>query len=331
MECWLVKIVVAFLISFLSVLILVPYVCALAIRLRFVDIPDGIVKTHDKVTPYLGGIAVWIGFTSALLCTFPWVENFFVLFVGYTILLFVGLIDDLVALKPYQKILGQGVATLCFLHAGLYLKGQLFAHWWSIPLSALWILSVINAFNLVDVMDGLATLLALQAVFSFFIFALYMNLPVVALLLSCAIGSLCAFLWYNWPVAQIYLGDAGALFIGGFLATMPFLFNWGDYTPLGYGVPIIIIAIPLLELTSLILIRSYKGIPFYKPSPDHFAHYLLKKGWKNDCILIYTLILSIILFCSSFAFLTHILSFIELLCIAIFFIVGWFVALFYKR
>ena len=90
------------------------------------------------------------------------------------------------------------------------------------------------------------------------------------------------FLYFNKTPAKIYLGDAGSLLIGGLLATIPFMIPWGTYTIFGFLTPVIILGVPLVEVASLIIIRTYKKIPFYFGSPDHFAHYLFDQGWTKN-------------------------------------------------
>jgi UDP-GlcNAc:undecaprenyl-phosphate GlcNAc-1-phosphate transferase len=328
---FLLKPFFALLISFLVTFYMVPICIKIAYKLRFLDEPDGAIKVHKQATPYMGGVAVYMGFLTAFCLTIPFESTMLLFFAGSTLLLFIGLIDDLIPLQPYQKFFGQIFATLCFLKAGFYLKAQFFSNLWSLPISALWILSLINAFNLVDVMDGLATLLALCATGSFLLIALYFNQISIMILLCCLMGPLLAFLWYNRPTAQIYLGDAGSLFIGGLLATVPFLFSWGAYNLSGYLTPVIILAIPLLELTALVLIRTYKGIPFYLGSPDHFSIYLQKNGWSKQEILGYIGVLSATLFFIAFLFLTNILTFSGLALSAALFLALWIRCLLSKR
>lgn len=328
MNVFVLKMIFAFIASLSITFRLVPFLCSLAFRLQFVDVPDGKIKTHTKTTPYLGGVAVYIGFIFAASLTLPVYSDVCSLLIGSTILLIIGLIDDLIVLAWYQKLLGQLVAVACFLKAGFYLKEEFFYNFWNIPISCLWILSIINAFNLVDVMDGLASTLAIGASSTFLVLALYFQLPEVALLLVAFIGALLGFLWYNRPNAVIYLGDAGSLFIGGFLATIPFLFSWSAYNQYGFLTPMVILAIPLLELASLIVIRIYKRIPVYLGSPDHFAHYLLRKGWGKTTILEYVFFLSILLFVSSFLFATNYLSLFLLLGLGMLFLLFWVIILF---
>ena len=326
-----VKFFFSFLLSFLVSFYLVPIISSVAIRLNILDVPDGRVKKHKKPTPYLGGVAIYVAFITSLALTFPFENQMFAFFVGSTLLLFVGLIDDLVPLRPQQKFAGQIIAALCFLRAGFSLKTHFFMNLWALPISLFWMLLVINAFNLVDVMDGLATTLASCATFSFFIIALYFGQTSVALLLAALLGALLAFFWYNKPNASIYLGDAGSLFIGGLMAAVPFMIHWGKYHWYGYLSPVIILAVPLLEVSTLVLVRTYKKIPFYLPSPDHFSIYLQHNGWSKWEILGYVALMSTVLFVASFLFLTGIIGWTILLLAAAAFLVVWGFLLSRKR
>ena len=327
----IIKSIFSFFISFLLTFYLIPFFCAVAQRLNFLDVPDGKIKNHAKPIPHLGGLAIFIGFLVALALIFPFQNTLFLFFVGATLLLFVGLVDDFFVLKPSQKFFGQIIATLCFLKAGLYSKEHFFYNYWNIPISALWILTVINAFNLVDVMDGLASLLAIFSTLAFLVIGYHFNHASLVILLSAFLGPLLAFFWYNKPSATVYLGDAGSLFIGGFLATIPFLFSWGTFNSYGFLTPIIILAVPLLEVTCLILIRSYKKIPFYKGSPDHFSLYLQKKGWSKYQILMLISVIGIILNITAFLFVKNILPLAALIVSAGIFLLGWISLILPKR
>lgn len=321
----------ALLIAFLFSLYFVPMFCKIAYKLNFVDKPDGKLKKHKKPTPYLGGFAIYFSFLLTLALIFPFESKMLLFMVGSTLLFLVGLIDDLAALKAHQKFLGQVVAVICFLKAGFYLKEPFFlSNYWSIPVSFLWMIGIINSFNLVDVMDGLATLLAITATGSFLVLAFYFNLYPTSVLLSIFLGVLCGFFVYNRPPAKIYLGDAGSLFIGGFLATIPFLFPWGLYNTHGYFTPVVILGIPLLEVTSLVLIRLYKKIPIHLGSPDHFSLYLQRKGWSKNEILAYITFLSIVQLIASCLFVVNKISVGGLIGIGLIFLIVWVKTIFYR-
>ena len=326
------KLFFSFLLSFLFTIYLIPILCTLAVRFKILDFPDGVIKKHKKAIPYLGGVAIYFGFITSLAMTFPFENKMFLFLVGSTLLLFIGLIDDLIAMSPHQKFFGQMIATFCFLKAGFYLKQHFFFNnIWNVPISFIWILAVINAFNLVDVMDGLAATLAGCATTTFLVIAIYLGHNELAILLSAFLGALIGFFMYNKPDAKIYLGDAGALFIGGFLATVPFLFDWGTYHSYGYLTPIIILAIPLLEVGTLVLIRLYKRIPFYQGSPDHFSIYLQKRGWSKYKVLSYVIFMSFGLALFSFLFFTKKVYFSVIFAAATIFLAIWYFLLFSKR
>ena len=279
----------------------------------------------------MGGLAVYCGFIVGLALTMPFENRIYLLLIGTMLILFVGLIDDLFVLKPYQKLFGQCFVAFCFLRAGFYLKEHFFYNIWNMPLSFLWILTIMNVFNLIDVMDGLATVVAISASVTFIGIALLLNHGGVVILLTSFLGALCGFLWYNRPSARMYLGDAGSLFIGGFLAVVPFFFDWGTYNRYGYLTPIIILAIPLLECVSLIVIRWYKGIPFYMGSPDHFSSYLQSYGWSKVSILCYITLLSLYLGVAAISFFMGTISLFTALLLGVIFLGIWTFFLYFPR
>lgn len=321
MAAYVLRFCFALIFSFLVTLYLVPILSKVACRLGVMDMPDGHLKCHNKPVAYLGGLSLYLGFLITALLVLPLEHRFFMFILASTLLLFIGLLDDLVALLPAQKFFGQIIATLCYLKAGLYLKESFLSHSLNVWFSFWWFLIVINAFNLIDVMDGLASIIALFVALTLLLFAALFKQYILVLLLVSFIGAVGGFFVYNRPPARVYLGDAGSLFIGGFLASVPFTISWSEYNYWGYLSPLIIFAIPLLELASLILIRLYKGIPFYQGSPNHFCHYLLRKGWSKVRILWYCAILSVVLASIVYLFFYSRITLVETLfsLVALFF------------
>ena len=291
---------------------LVPIMIKTAHKLKFLDVPDGKIKFHAQTTPYLGGVAIFVPFIATLGLVFPIANHILWFLLGTTLLFFIGLIDDLAVLKPYQKFAAQIIAMLCFLKGGFSLRTQFLSHFVSLGFSAFWILSVINAFNLIDVMDGLSSSVAITATGVFFCFALFTGQYTLSLLLLCFAAPVMAFLWYNKPPARIYLGDAGSLFIGGYLAAMPLFFSWSAYNVLGYLVPLFIFAVPLLEITALVVIRTYLGIPFYHGSPHHFSMFLKARGWSVGAIDFFAATTTLLFSAVGFAFLFQQISLLTL-------------------
>jgi len=324
---------------------LVPVMIHAAQKLHIFDVPDGKIKNHSAPVPYLGGVAIYIAFIIVLALIFPLEAHLLWFVLGITLLLFIGLIDDFKVLTPLQKLGGQFIAVACFLKGGFALKSRFFGGYINIIASAFWMLSVINAFNLVDVMDGLAGVLALITASSFLIIAIVVKQYMLSLFLTTLLGALCAFLWYNRPSARIYLGDAGSLFVGGFIAATPLLIHWTEVlnwyhslplvasgsvlleTGVSALVPVLLVGVPLLEVVSLIVIRKWKGLPFYSGSPHHFALYLRRKGWSVYKVLLFAGAFAGILSSLALLFLFGVISFSSLSWVLGFFLVGWMITI----
>ncbi|MFH1832325.1 MAG: MraY family glycosyltransferase [bacterium] len=328
MQVIIIRHLFSFIFSFLFAFYLVPLLAKSAEQLGFLDKPDGKIKVHKTPVPYLGGLAIYCCFIATLGLAYPFANNALWLLLGTTLLLLVGLIDDLKALRPGQKFFGQILAVLCFFKGGYSLKTEFFSSGFNLFISGFWMLSVINAFNLVDVMDGLASTIALVASISLFVIALIFGQYDASLLLAPFIGALLAFFLYNKPPASIYLGDSGSMFIGGFLSAMPFFLNWSSKSFDAYYAPAIILGIPLLEVFFLVIIRTSLGLRFYNGSPHHYCIYLQKKNWSKNKILLFTAAMGILLSNLAFLFLFQIISFWFLIALGAIFFALWCFAIF---
>lgn len=309
--------------SFLITLFSTPLCIQLARHLNFFDVPDGTIKLQKTGVPYLGGLAIFLGVFFSLLVTNALQLLPISIIAGLFLLLLLGLSDDIFVLTPQQKFLGQLIAVSFFITAEFYLKTEFASSWWRLPLSMLWMLTIINATNLVDIMDGLASCIALGILIPYLVIAILFEQSMLMQLVASFVGAIAAFLCYNKPQALIYLGDSGALFLGGALAIVPFLLSWGAHTAYGMIIPFIIAALLLLEVVGLIIIRLYKGIPFYKASPDHFKNYLQKNNWECSKILCWTLFLSTITGITSVIFALNYVSFWQTIVLGMVYIIVW--------
>lgn len=299
---------VCFLISFLASFILTPFFTYVARSVGLIDNPDAIIKLHKNPVPYLGGVAICLSTLFPLL----WVDNIYVLFFfSITLLGLLGLIDDIYILKPQYKLAGQAVIASYILYNLSAISGVHFLHTpFHYLVAFFWILTVVNAVNLIDVMDGLATLVAIFTSTTFFLLLYYYDASnSINLFLLSFLGAACAFFWYNKPQASIYLGDTGSLYIGGFLSVIPFFIPFNTCTEYGFFGGVTILGIPLIELVSLISIRWYHNLSPYKGSRHHFCHYLQKKGWSRTHILIFV---ATIHFFLSMISIGYVLNFIDL-------------------
>lgn len=313
----------AFFTSFFIAIYFLPLLIQVAFKLNIIDVPNNTLKKHDKNTPYLGGLGIFIGFVFAVSLLLPFENNMFLFLAGCILLILIGLIDDIIALTPLNKLIGQILAVICFLKGGIYLKSNFFSNIFNIVISFFWLLTIINTFNLIDVMDGLCSLVALVASLSFLFFAIFQSNFQAAILLSAFAGAVLAFFLFNKPPAKIYMGDTGSLFLGGFLASIPLTVSWSDYNQFGFLIPIIILGIPLLELTSLILIRLYKKIPFFRGSRDHFSHYLIDKNYTKKHILAFVVACCLLFFFMTYFFYFNLINLQWLLFFGLIFTIFW--------
>lgn len=324
----LIALVFAFLVTFL----LTPILIYLAKIYHIFDLPDGRLKKHGNAVPYLGGLAVYLGFLSsiALFCKSNLWAHLAPILLLTTFLLFLGLWDDLYVLSPRIKLSGQIVAVGLCLLANFLLGGDLcYRTTTEMFLLILWFLTIINAFNLIDVMDGLASTVAIMFCAALIFFALINQNYLLVLLLCSLIGAIGAFLYYNFPPAKIYLGDSGSLMMGGLVAYLPFIVNWNTYNKLGFILPIVLLAVPLLELTGLIVIRCYKRLPIYLGSPDHFSHYLQRKGWGRKQIINLIICCAILFTVSSISFFLNLINASMLILMAVGFNFLWYWLVFF--
>jgi len=294
-----------------------------AIRYNVIDHPDGKLKTHREPVAYLGGLAIFTGFVITLAIFFPNTKEVSMLF-PLALLLLLGLFDDLFPLSPLLKFAGQIVASIVFVRIGYQIPLYFLPTYLNQALSLLWFLTIINAFNLIDIMDGLAVSLGIATITSFLVFSIMLHQHALALFLVIILGCLCAFIYYNRDPATIYLGDAGSLFLGGYIAACPFLIDWTIISPVGIVAPIIILMIPLLEISQLIVIRTIKKIPFYRGSKDHFALYLLRNGWTKIAIVDYVCVIAILLFFIAKWLVFDEVSLYSIFLLFVLFLIIWF-------
>ena len=242
-----------------------------ALQLGIMDRPDGKLKKHDDAVPYFGGIAVYSAFllTVGLLTDFGH-ETLGLLLSG-SIALMVGLIDDFGVLNPAQKLVGQTLAALVLVKSGTYIKLTFLPVWLAVPLTILWILAVMNALNIIDIMDGLASGVSVIAALSIAIANFMSGRNSIAFLSIVLAGAVLGFLRHNFHPAKIYLGDAGSLFIGFMLAALSMNAGYTRVNLLAVISPVLILGIPLFDLFLVMYIRWRNGNPVMKGSPDHFA------------------------------------------------------------
>jgi UDP-GlcNAc:undecaprenyl-phosphate GlcNAc-1-phosphate transferase len=272
--------IVTFVLSIILSLYLTPVMRRAALQFGIIDKPDGKLKKHKKPMPYLGGIAIYLSFLLALAFSFAPEFNKEVLglLLAGTIVLLLGFIDDLGFLKTWVKFAGQLIAVLVLVKSGIYIKLVFLPIYVSIPLTFVWLVGMMNAFNIIDVMDGLAAGVAFFASVAFFFVALLNGRIMIAIVAITLAGSLLGFLRYNFTPARIYMGDTGSMFLGLMIGAMAMIGSYTEKNFLGFLAPLVILGVPIFETFQVMFARWRKGIPVVQGSPDHYALRLRAAG-----------------------------------------------------
>jgi len=276
--------------AFLIALVLTP-ICRDVFRsYGVVDQPDGARKVHRYPIPRVGGMAIAISYLLSYMMVRPetgsplaqQISLVWRLLPGAAVAFSVGLLDDLFDLRPWIKLLGQlaaaGLACLGGVRI-LSIGGAPTNAWWNIPLTILWVLVCMNAFNLVDGLDGLAAGAGLFAIVTVFAAALIQHNMILAVATFPLAGALLAFLCYNFNPATIFLGDSGSLLIGFLLGCYAAIWTNKSATLLGMTAPLMALSIPLLDVALAIARRFLRRQPIFTADRAHIHHRLLDRGF----------------------------------------------------
>ncbi|HEY5297094.1 MAG TPA: MraY family glycosyltransferase [Verrucomicrobiae bacterium] len=301
---------VAFAGAFLTSLLLLPLWRKWCLRKNLVDDP-GHRKIHDTPIPLAGGFAVLTAilfplFMGAIFLKFGVVkissENLIAhglerrgpelvaLAFGAIMITILGWLDDKHELKPLPKFIGQFliallVATVCK-RITLFVPNIFFSY----AITILWLLTLINAFNFIDNMNGLCAGLGAIGATQFFIFAGASGEYLVALVALLTCGALLGFLPWNFPNARAFLGDAGSHLVGyllAVLAILPHFYTKQNPHPLAVLTPLFVLAIPLIDLAQVVCLRTFNRKPFWIGDTNHLSHRLVRAGLtRTQAVLI---------------------------------------------
>jgi len=290
--------------GFLAALNVTPLVRDLALRFGVVDHPDNRRKLHRQPMPRVGGVAIFASYLLAFGATafgfqdvhrvLPGGSMAVGLLASLTIIFATGLLDDLINLKPWQKLGGQILAALtaCFFGVQIHLfRGHTLDSWFSIPFTIIWLIGCTNAFNLIDGLDGLAAGVGLFATITTIIAALTQHDVGLCVATIPLAGCLLGFLRYNFNPASIFLGDCGSLSIGFFLGCCGVLWGQKSATLVGMAAPLMAMAIPLLDVCVSIVRRFLRNQPIFAADRRHIHHLLLDRGFtpKRAALVLYGL------------------------------------------
>jgi UDP-GlcNAc:undecaprenyl-phosphate GlcNAc-1-phosphate transferase len=291
-------------------LLLTRWVRSLATRNGLLDQP-GARKAHDTPKPRLGGVAIYLSFTTTVVVGFvlaPWLASIpefrtllpeatealreawsvrsplLGLLLGGTIMFLVGLADDLLgerfptSWKFGAQIVAASVAVACGIRVDFAGNDVV-----NVLLSILWIVGISNAFNLLDNMDGLTAGVAAVSASVFLINAAELSEIFICFILAALLGTLVGFLRFNFPPASLFMGDSGSLFLGFILSSLTILEHYvssASSSLFPVLMPPLVLAVPLLDTLSVIYIRISEGRPVHVGDRCHLSHRLVRCGFS---------------------------------------------------
>jgi UDP-GlcNAc:undecaprenyl-phosphate/decaprenyl-phosphate GlcNAc-1-phosphate transferase len=291
----------AFASALVTTFVTLPFWRNWCLRTRLVDDP-GHRKIHESPIPLAGGLAVLTGLlvplnAAIVLLKFDFIRSanaeallyglnkralqLAAIAIGAVAITLLGVLDDKHELRPLHKFTGQLLIALLIAAAGvritLFVPNVAFSY----VATILWLLTVINAFNFMDNMNGLCAGLGAIAAGWFAAFAAMSNQYLVALIALLVFGALLGFLPHNFPDARAFLGDAGSHLIGyllGVLAILPHFYTAREPRRLAVLTPLLVLAIPLADLAWVVVLRWRMGKPFYVGDTNHLSHRLVRLG-----------------------------------------------------
>jgi len=287
-----------------------PLWAQLCVRLGLVDEP-GHRKIHDRAVPLAGGIVVLVSLALTGLAAVIAIElgllsnatetplihgltrrtpQLVAILLGAIGMTILGILDDRHELRPITKFTGQllvaGLVAAAGVRITLFVHNPIF----SFAVTVLWILTLINALNFMDNMNGLCAGLGAIAAVSFGVLAAAAGQYLVATMAFLITGALGGFLPHNFPRARAFLGDAGSHLVGyllAVLAILPHFYSSQSPRPLAVLTPLLVLALPLADLVNVVVIRTVNHKPFYLGDTNHLSHQLVRRGCsKTTAVLL---------------------------------------------
>ncbi len=289
---------------------LIPVSRRLALRLGAIDAP-GLRKVHAAPMPRLGGVAVFTGLTLVvtagyllvpLLAEVEWLRahaagplallreayrvetKLLALLGGGTIVFAVGVLDDVMQARfpVWAKAGGQLLAALVLV-AGDVRVSFLPLSWLNDVVTVVWVVGMTNAFNLLDNLDGVSAGVASVATAILLFNAWVLGEFFISLMLGAFLGALLGFLVFNFHPASVFLGDGGALFVGYVMGSLTLLERYVSHASSSLFpilMPVLVLALPLIDTTTVVVIRLHERRPIYVGDSRHLAHRLLSLGFS---------------------------------------------------
>ena len=277
--------VIVFVIALTVTAVSTPLARRFALRMGLVDLPNP--RRINKVPmPTGGGMAIFAGFLAAAVVGD--IPHFGVTVLSAGVILLLGVLDDRYELSAGVKFAGQVFAVLLYVLWGPRIEfmsnpfgEMLYVGRLSIPLTMLWVLTLVNIMNFIDGIDGLTTGISLIGAVALTTLAVLLGRYDAAILAVIVVGTTLGFLPYNFNPARVYLGDGGAMLLGFLLAAVSTEGALKGAATIGISVPILILAVPVTDLLCAVVRRFQQGVPIYQADRSHFHHKLLDMGFSQ--------------------------------------------------
>lgn len=289
---------IALLVSLIIALATTPVAMMLANRLGAIDMPgvkgtDSERHLHVRPTPRMGGLAIYLGFFFSVILFVPMGKKVASMLIGATIIVFLGILDDIHDLKATHKLIVQflcaGIAvlggnkitffsSLSMVDAHSHINLGLLA----IPVTLLWIVLITNAVNLIDGLDGLAAGVSTISAISLVVIALAYSNTSVAVIVGALAGGCIGFLPYNTTTpAKIFMGDTGSTFIGYILAVASIQGLFKFYAIISFVIPFFMLGLPIFDICYAVILRVSHGESPMKADRKHVHYRLMDMGFSK--------------------------------------------------
>lgn len=297
----------AFIVAFIIVMLLIPQLKKIAIKMDFVDRPT-VRKIHKEPVPHLASVGIFLGFIVTYLAfSMDFGGKTIALFIGSLMILSIGIVDDWFKTKHSEfpalpKFIVQVSAAIIVYQSGVVFYGftNPFTHEFiMIPvilqflLTVTWIFGVTTVINFIDGLDGLAGGISAISAITLFIVALIKGQPDSAMMSIILTGVIIGYLRYNKHPAQIYMGDAGATFIGFILSVIALGGAFKQATLLSLFIPILALGVPIFDNIFVVIKRMMEGKPVYKADRSQVHYRLLSSGLNTKQVVTFLCLLNV--------------------------------------
>ena len=278
--------------TFVLVGALTPWMRKIALRTNFVDQPNAAHKSHSEAIPYLGGVAIILGILgityAAVLTQENMRENFWVatsLFGPALVLGIVGLIDDRKALDPLPRFIAQsaaGIFTATLIIATDTVGNPSGNSALDAAITILWIVGISNSINFFDNLDGGAAGAVAATAFGLFLITQSNGQFLISASAITIFAAMLGFLIWNKSPAKIYMGDAGALFLGTVIAVLTIRLDPDvESKTLSFAIPLLLLAVPILDTFVAVVSRIRRKRSIFQGGHDHLSHRLMRQGFSK--------------------------------------------------